>query len=99
MASTVTGQCARTEVLFGVAPAFALLVQFALWAVLERVVTVSCGHTYRELDGRTADNERSIKARTNVVEEVDLVLLRKERGADAVHGRISPSLSAASILQ
>ena len=28
----------------------------------------------------------------DIVEEVDLLFLREERGADAVHGRISPSL-------
>ena len=44
----------RTEVLLGVAPTLALLVQIALWAVLEGVVTVTCGHLYERPQNQTA---------------------------------------------
>ena len=43
----------HTEVLLGVAPAFALLVQLTLWAVLEGVVAVSYNDMVSNRPART----------------------------------------------
>ena len=77
----------RTEVLLGVAPTLALLVQISLWAVLEGVVAVSL-NTHLVMAAALFD----LQSHTDVVKEVDLILLGKEGGTDAMNRRISPSL-------
>jgi hypothetical protein len=70
-----------------VAPALALLVDFPLRAVLKRTLMVSTGPIAEE----QTDHERVMKV-PNLIEKVNLIFARKQCSANAVYGRVAPTL-------
>jgi len=86
--TTVEGKQWLTKALFRIAPALSFRVNFALRAVLKQTVRFRAAvHSA----AKPAHHEWVVEV-SNLIEKVDLILARKQCGANTVHWRVAPTL-------